>query len=134
MPSAVLPAERAARMQPNRALIDAGALIAGGSDWPVSEPRPLGGHPGPRDPRRPVGELPARFGPSRPSRCQEAIAVFTLNAAKAMGLGEETGSLVAGKSADFVMLDRDRSGRPDALVETTVFETWFAGRQVYLRD
>ncbi|HEX2248441.1 MAG TPA: amidohydrolase, partial [Arthrobacter sp.] len=34
--AAVLPAERASKMQPNRSLIDAGARVAGGSDWPVS--------------------------------------------------------------------------------------------------
>ena len=33
----VLPAERAGRMQPNRSLLDSGAVLAGGSDWPVSE-------------------------------------------------------------------------------------------------
>ena len=35
--AAVLGAERAEHSQPNRSIIDAGGLVAGGSDWPVSE-------------------------------------------------------------------------------------------------
>lgn len=33
----VLGEERGSRLQPNRSLVDAGAIVAGGSDWPVSE-------------------------------------------------------------------------------------------------
>ena len=36
---------------------------------------------------------------------EEALEVFTINAATAMGLGAETGSLTPGKSADFAVWD-----------------------------
>jgi predicted amidohydrolase YtcJ len=58
--------------------------------------------------------------------------VFTRNAAVAMGLASETGSLEVGKSADFVVLDRDAIGGPaDAIIDARVLSTWFAGREVY---
>lgn len=131
----VLPAERAGRMQPNRALLDAGALIAGGSDWPVSEsPNAWEGIHGLVTRADPAGVFPGTLWPEQAITLDEAMAAFTINAAEAMGLGGETGSLVAGKSADFVVLDRDPFAHPaQELVRTTVTETWFAGRRVYVR-
>ncbi|UOE24879.1 amidohydrolase [Agromyces soli] len=131
----VLPAERAGRMQPNRALLDAGALIAGGSDWPVSEsPNAWEGIHGLVTRADPAGVFPGTLWAEQAITLDEAMAAFTINAAEAMGLGGETGSLVAGKSADFVVLDRDPFARPaEELVRTTVAETWFAGRRVYVR-
>jgi len=131
----VLPAERAGRMQPNRALLDAGALIAGGSDWPVSEsPNAWEGIHGLVTRADPAGVFPGTLWAEQAITLDEAMAAFTINAAEAMGLGGETGSLVAGKSADFVVLDRDPFAHPaEELVRTTVAETWFAGRRVYVR-
>lgn len=131
----VLPEERAGRMQPNRALLDAGALIAGGSDWPVSEsPNAWEGIHGLVTRADPAGVFPGTLWPEQAITLDEAMAAFTINAAEAMGLGGETGSLVAGKSADFVVLDRDPFAHPaQELVRTTVTETWFAGRRVYVR-
>ena len=57
---------------------------------------------------------------------------YEINGATAMGLDAETGSLEVGKSADFVLLDRDPFAQPEReLVQTTVRETWFAGRKVF---
>jgi predicted amidohydrolase YtcJ len=51
-----------------------------------------------------------------------------------MGLGEVTGSLTPGKSADFVVLDRDPFGIPvTELVTLTAQRTFFAGREVFSR-
>ena len=46
------------------------------------------------------------------------------------------GSIAVGKSADFIVLDRDivrlgDEGRAEEIRATRVLETWFAGRQVY---
>ena len=40
----------------------------------------------------------------------EALTATTLNAAFALGLGEETGSLSVGKTADFLLLDGETPG------------------------
>ncbi len=132
----VLPGDRAGRMQPNRSLLDDGALIAGGSDWPVSEsPNAWEGIHGLVTRQDPTGTFPGALWPEQAITLAEAIDAFTLAAARAMGLGDVTGSLVPGKSADFVVLDRDPfETDPSALVKTKVTETWFAGHRVYLRD
>lgn len=125
--------ERAEHSQPNRALLDAGALVAGGSDWPVSEsPNTLEGLQGLVTRADPLGRAPGVLWPEQAITAEEALEVFTLNAATAMGLGAETGSLTPGKSADFVVLDRDAiAGPADEIVHTAVVSTWFEGREVF---
>lgn len=129
----VLPAERAAQMQPNRSLIDTGALVAGGSDWPVSEsPNAWEGIQGLVTRADPHGVFPGTLWLEQAITLDEAIAAFTINAATAMGLGAETGSLEAGKSADFLLLDRNPFESPiDTLIQAHPVETWFAGRKVF---
>ncbi|MFJ4044607.1 amidohydrolase [Microbacterium sp. NPDC089987] len=127
--------ERAEHSQPNRALLDAGAMVAGGSDWPVSEsPNTLEGLQGLVTRADPLGRAPGELWPEQAITAEEALEVFTINAAKAMGLGGETGSLEVGKSADFVVLDRDAIGGPaDQIIDARVVSTWFAGREVFSR-
>lgn len=129
----VLGSERAAHLQPNRSIIDAGGLVAGGSDWPVSEsPNPFEGMQGLVTRADPLGRAEGVLWPEQAITAAEALEVFTINAARAVGLAEETGSLEAGKSADFVILDRDAvAGPAERIVETRVRETWFAGRRVF---
>ncbi|MBB4964258.1 amidohydrolase [Saccharothrix violaceirubra] len=131
----VLPAERAARMQPNRALLDSGALVAGGSDWPVSEsPNAFEGIQGLVTRQDPTGAHPGALWPEQAITLAEAVEAFTLSGARAMGVDDVTGSLTPGKSADFVILDRDPFDSPvEALYTTEVVETWFAGRRVFQR-
>lgn len=131
--AAVLGAERAEHAQPNRAILDAGGLVAGGSDWPVSEsPNPLEGMQGLVTRADPLGRAPGTLWPEQAISAAEALEVFTINAARAMGLAAETGSLEPGKSADFVVLDRDVvAGPADEMIRGRVLETWFAGRRVF---
>ncbi len=131
----VRPAAEVEGLQPNRSLIDSGALVAGGSDWPVSEtPNAWEGIQGLVTRADPFGLRPGVLGPEQAITLPEAIEVFTVNGARAMGLGEVTGSLEPGKSADFVVLDRDPFGVPvTELVTLHAERTYFAGEQVYSR-
>lgn len=131
----VRPADEVAGLQPNRTLIDSGALVAGGSDWPVSEtPNAWEGIQGLVTRADPSGQRSGTLGAQEAITLGEAIDVFTINGACAMGLGETTGSLEVGKSADFVVLDRDPFHVPAIeLAQTRVDQTWFAGKCVYSR-
>ncbi|WP_448720004.1 amidohydrolase [Microbacterium natoriense] len=125
--------DRAEHSQPNRSIIDAGGLVAGGSDWPVSEsPNPLEGMQGLVTRADPLGRAPGTLWLEQAITAEEALEVFTINAARAMGLADETGSIEVGKSADFVVLDRDAvAGPADRMIQARVLSTWFAGREVF---
>ena len=57
---------------------------------------------------------------------------YTLNAAKALRLDQQIGSLAPGKQADLIVLDRDVFKVSDSeLFDTQVLETFFAGKSVY---
>ncbi|MCG2620522.1 amidohydrolase [Arthrobacter sp. I2-34] len=129
----VLPAERASKMQPNRALLDAGARVAGGSDWPVSvSPNAWEGIYGLVTRQDPTGQFPGALWPEQAITLAEAIRVYTTACAEAMGVDDVTGSLAPGKSADFIVL----SANPyeieiDAVRHISARQTWFAGSKVY---
>jgi hypothetical protein len=134
--SHVRPAGEVAGLQPNRSLIDSGALVAGGSDWPVSEtPNAWEGIQGLVTRMDPHREHPGSLGPNEAITLTEAIEVFTVNGATAMGLGDVTGSLRPGKSADFIVVDRDPYETPPSeLAGIGIVETWFAGESVFRAD
>ena len=77
----------------------------------------------------------ARLWPEQGITVGKALHAYTLGGARAMGTDDVTGSLQAGKSADFVVLDRDPFAVPvDQLGATVTEQTWFAGRKVYDRS
>ena len=64
------------------------------------------------------------------------IDAYTINWGRALGRNTEIGSIEPGKSADFIVLDRDivqlaGSGHTDEIAGTKVLETWFRGARVY---
>jgi predicted amidohydrolase YtcJ len=129
----VLPPERASKMQPNRILLDAGARIAGGSDWPVSvSPNAWEGIYGLVTRKDPSGTFPGTLWPEQAITLPEAIAVYTTACAEAMGVEDVTGSLVPGKSADFIVLsDNPYEVDIEKIPAIHARQTWFAGRKVY---
>lgn len=127
-------AETFERSWPLRRLMDSGALVSCGSDWPCAAPTP--------DPWTGLATLMTRSSPDpavtgalnarEALTVDQAIAAFTRNPAQAMGLGEVTGMLRPGLSADFIVLDRDVvAADPAGLHETAVLKTYFAGDLVY---
>ena len=66
----------------------------------------------------------------------EMLAAYTINGARAVRQGEITGSIEAGKSADFIVLDRDlfalvEAGTPEQIADTRVEQTVFQGNTIY---
>ena len=132
----VLPPERAEKMQPNRSLLDSGAIISGGSDWPVSEtPNVWAAIYGLVTRKNPTGEFSGQLWADQAITLEEAIAAYTTAPAYAMGLGDQVGRLEPGLSADMVIL----SSNPyeislEEIKEIVAMETWFAGECVFSRQ
>lgn len=109
-----------------------GAVIAGGSDWTVSSLNPLDAMQVAitrRGLEHPAG--PAWIPEERVSLPQ-MLAAYTINAAWALKQERETGSLVIGKQADLVVLDRDLFAQPDTGIHNArVLLTLLEGKPVY---
>lgn len=121
---------------PAKSLLDAGGVLAAGSDAPVdtADPRPF--HNIEKAVNRDEGEGALNAGEG--IDILDAIDAYTINGARLMQQAAITGSLEAGKKADFIILDRDivalaRDGKVDEVSETQVLETWFDGAPVYRR-
>ncbi len=70
-------------------------------------------------------------GDCAPDR-MSCLEAYTINGAAQLCTGDIAGSIEAGKSADFVILDRDIMNCPiEELPDTKVLNTYFAGKQVF---
>ncbi|SQA61033.1 N-substituted formamide deformylase precursor [Yokenella regensburgei] len=113
---------------PVHSMIADGAVIAGASDWPVSTPSPWKAIYQGMTRKGPEGVL----DPAEKLDRMDLFQAYTINAAKAMRLDKQIGSLEKGKQADLVILDRDIfTVSPEALRDTQVIKTYFAGQEVY---
>ncbi len=83
-------------IKPLRWLIDAGVVVAGSSDFPVTGFDPLDGI---------RAAVRRKREPDQAITLDEALALYTRNAARAIGAFGECGSLEAGKRADLVVID-----------------------------
>ena len=103
-----------------RALLDAGATVANGTDAPVEAVNSARSF------------YAAVAGPVPPMTRREALASMTIEAARANFQEKAIGSIAPGKYADFVMMDRDwMTTGPERLLETKILATYSSGREVY---
>ena len=126
--------ERASWQYPFRSLLDAGAMLAMGSDWSVSTPDPLAemelavNRVADYDRGRP---RPA-FLPEQRIGLLDALAAFTMGTAYVNHQDRDTGSIEVGKAADLAVLDRDLFDRAaGAIGETRCVATFVDGVAVY---
>jgi predicted amidohydrolase YtcJ len=102
-----------------RALWDAGALVANGSDAPVEELDPLAG-------------VRAAVLRDAPLSVEEALLATTVHVAWLTGEERRRGTLIPGHFADLVVLERDPLTCPaDELQAVEVFATMIGGRWVH---
>ncbi|RDX77817.1 ytcJ, partial [Mucuna pruriens] len=85
-----------------KSLLDANALVAFGSDWPVADINPLSGIKTAM--RRKPPTWKNEWIPSECISLDEAIKAYTISAARASFIDNDLGSLSIGKLADFVIL------------------------------
>ncbi len=115
-----------------RSLLDAGARIAAGSDFPVESPDPLLGLYAARTRQDRNGWPEAGFLPSERMTAEEALRSFTTEAAYASFRERDLGSIAPGMLADLTVLDRDPvECAPADLLDAKIRMTIVNGRVVY---
>ncbi len=127
---------RADRSWPVRELLDAGAHVIVGSDWPAVIPdmNPWPGLEALVTRADPSGSAPGTLAPEQAVSLEEAIELYTLAGARLLGLETQAGSIEVGKSADLIVLDRNVFEVPiEDVSETTVELTVYAGEVVHER-
>ena len=117
-----------------RKLIDSGAVIANGSDFPVELANPMHGLYA-SVARKSRGGLPEAGWRIEDGLTRgETLHSFTLGAAYAALQEDRLGSLEAGKWADFIVVDRDFFTIPESEIDDIqVIQTWVGGELVYER-
>lgn len=89
--------KRAYGISPLRSMTDMGIVLAGGSDAPCTVPNPIDG----------IWAACNHYVPGQSLSVQEALNLYTRNAARLCFDESERGSLEQGKSADMAILDRN---------------------------
>jgi hypothetical protein len=126
--------ERAHYYWPIKDLLESGANVAIGSDWPsVAESvNPWPAIEAMVTRRNPFTGSKEALWPEQAIGLDQALKIFTLDGALAYRLEETTGSIEVGKSADLIVLNQDLFEIPiEQLSDTTVLKTFFEGKLVY---
>lgn len=115
-----------------RTLLDSGAVIASGSDFPVEPPNPFYGLHAAITRQDRDGEPPGGWYAGQRMSRTEALRSFTRDAAYAAHQETWLGTLDPGQQADFILVDRDVFEMPVTDIwRTEVLQTWVGGKQVY---
>jgi len=124
--------ERAKDTYAFRSLLEAGALLAFGSDWTVAPLNPLEGLKAAVTRQTLDGKHPHGWNPEQKLTLDEAIRAFTVGSAYAEFAENAKGTIAPGKLADLVMLDRDLYQVPPAEMDKArVLLTIVDGRPVW---
>jgi len=115
-----------------RSLLDAGALLAFGSDWPVAPATPLEGIYAAVTRRTLDDKNPDGWIPEQKITVEEALRAYTKDAAYASFEEGIKGTLEPGKLADFVVLDNDITTiDPVKIRDVKVLQTFVGGKKVF---
>jgi hypothetical protein len=111
-----------------RRLLDSGAILANGSDFPVELSNPFHGLYAAVTRQGRDGDPDGGWYADQALSRAEALHSFTLAAAFAANQESRLGSLEPGKWADFIIIDRDYFAVPSSEIDDIkVLQTWVGG-------
>ena len=109
-----------------------GITTSGGSDSPVESCNPFYGIYCAVTRQTAAGEPPGGWHPEECLSVEEALRLYTCDAAYAAGTENVVGRLEPGYYADFILLDRDILNiHREEIKDINVLSTWVGGEQVY---
>lgn len=115
-----------------RSVVNAGARISFGSDWPVSEPDVLQGIRAAVTRKDAHGQPEGGWHPEECLTIDEAIDAATVGVHYQASNETFLGTLTAGKRGDLVWLDRDiRCVPPERITDAVVLGTWRGGLRTF---
>ena len=124
--------QRAGWLYPIKSVVDAGGEIAFGSDWSVTTANPFPQIETAVTRRNPETNQGDVLLPDERISLAQALAAFTINAARVNHQEDSTGSIEVGKLADLIVVDRNLFEiDPGAISDTRVVLTLFGGEPVY---
>jgi predicted amidohydrolase YtcJ len=127
--------ERAKGTYAFRSLLDAGAVLAFGSDWYVAPLKPLEGIYAAATRRTLDGRHLEGWIPEQKITVAESVKAYTWGSAYASFCDKDKGTIAPGMLADFAILSDDIfSIDPARISETKVVATVFDGRVIYQRE
>ncbi len=115
-------------------LLESGARVAAGSDFPVEDPDPMLGFYAAVTRQRPDGQPEGGWMPAERMTREQALRSFTSEAAYAAHLEADLGMLRAGKLADLVVLSRDIMRIPAGAIPGTRAVLTMVGGRIVHRD
>jgi predicted amidohydrolase YtcJ len=117
-----------------QSMLQTGARVAFGTDFPVESPNPFPGLSAAVSRQDINGQPPGGWFPEQRLSFEQALATYTRGSAYAGFAEDKIGALEPGKYADFILVDRDPTRiDPQSLARTQVLETWIAGKRVWSR-
>ena len=126
---ATVPTERLPSLYRIKAFLDSGLIVAGGSDSPIVPNNPLVGVYGAVTRRAESGQ---QIQPEEVISAEQALAMYTTNAAYASHEEGIKGSITTGRLADMVLLSDDPTrSPPEAIKDIRVEMTIIGGRVVW---
>lgn len=83
----------------------------------------------------PSGQMEGPLWPEQAVTRRKTLEMGTINAARTFGIGDLTGSISVGRSADFLVLNHDPfECDVTELLQIKALQTWFAGTTVYQNE
>ena len=115
-----------------KSLLDSGARLAGGSDFPVESPNPFFGLYSAVTRQSHQGQPEGGWLPSEKLSREDALSLFTEGAAFAAHQEHLVGKLLPGYYADFILVKDDYFTQPVASIwSNNVLSTYVAGQRVF---